>query len=138
MELYPAEIIIQLGLFLLIYWLLNRFVFRPFLTINQLRLEQTDLKIGEAEDKHDQAEKLQQEYEEAIAKAKIEAREQIQAAMETASSESKNILQEARSQGQDIFSTKKQEVSESKQAMIANIDAKVPQVADEIYSAIVQ
>jgi F-type H+-transporting ATPase subunit b len=103
---------IQIGLFLLLWLLLARFVFRPFLRLLEQREQQTDGVRTQALDLAEEAEKLKLTYEEAIAKATHDSQATKEALRQEAMHAREKLLAETREETARFLENARREIEE--------------------------
>jgi F-type H+-transporting ATPase subunit b len=111
----PALVITQAIGFLILLWLLNRFVFTPIFAI----LDERQKTIQETYDQLDQdrarMEETRRQYEERLAAIESDARERIQAAVKEAQQLRDNLVADAQKQAESIVESGRNEVERERQ-----------------------
>ena len=99
----PALLVTQIIGFAILYWLANRFAFKPIFGI--LAERQADIKLTYDQLDADRAtmERTRQEYEERLAGIEAQAREKIQQAIKEAQDLRAGIVSDAKKQGEVLL-----------------------------------
>ena len=111
----PALLITQIVGFLILLWLLNRFMFKPIFGI----LDERRLSIQETYDQLDRdraaMEQTRRQYEERLANIEHDARERIQAAVKEAQSLRDSLVSDAQRQAEAIIAQGRNESEQERQ-----------------------
>ena len=105
-------IFIQIGLFLVLWFLLARFVFRPFLRSLEDRENQTDGVLNEVQGLTEEAEHLKLTYEEAIATATRDGQAIKEALRQEAQQAREKLLAETRAEAARFLGNARREIEE--------------------------
>ena len=105
-------IFIQIGLFLVLWFLLARFVFRPFLRSLEDREKQTDGVLNEVQGLTEEAEQLKLTYEEAIATATRDGQAIKEALRQEAQQAREKLLAETRAEAARFLGNARREIEE--------------------------
>ncbi len=97
-----AEIITHIIAFLLLFWVVKAFAWRPVLRVLDERNRMIGETIGEAEEKERKAEVLRQEYQARLDRIEEEARARMNEAIEDGRRISDEIADKARSEAREI------------------------------------
>lgn len=105
-------IFIQIGLFLVLWFLLARFVFRPFLRSLEDREKQTDGVLNEVQGLTEEAEQLKLTYEESIATATRDGQAIKEALRQEAHQAREKLLAESRGEAARFLENARREIEE--------------------------
>ncbi len=130
----PNTFIIQFVLLLIIIWVLNKFIFKPYLAY-----------LDEWEDKHKKLEddynnidglikKAEEEKEEILLKAKERWKELVLEAEWVARQKKENLILEAEREASNIIETSKTDIEREKLDMLNSIKSKVVDLALKLNS----
>ncbi len=104
------QILSQALSFLILWWLLRRFAWRPLLTLLEARRRQIETSLSDAASRKAQLERLQAEYQSRLAKIDEEARVKIQQAILEGKRIALEVQEQARAQAQAILAKSKETV----------------------------
>lgn len=134
----PATIVVEMVGFILLLWLLKRFLWEP---VTQ-HLEQRRLDIAHTYDKVEQTrqemESLRNEYQQRLANIEAEARAQIQEAIKEAQQVREQILSEARQQAEKMMRDAQETIQYERQKALAEMRAQVVELTLLATSRILQ
>ncbi len=127
---------IQIGLFLLLWFLLSRFVFHPFLRMFEAREQKTEGIKSEAQSLADEAERLKAAYEQAIRKANEEGNAIKDSIRQEALQTRENLLAQAREETARFLQAARDEIEqdmqEGRQAAMIEAEGIATQMAEKI------
>ena len=107
------EILMQMANFVLLIWLLNKFLLKPLgKTLNQ-RSELIQTNIDDAAQKKETSEKILEEQKALLQKAHEEAKEVRKTAEETSKKEKELIMEQSKEEAQKLIATAKKEIETS-------------------------
>jgi F-type H+-transporting ATPase subunit b len=105
-----STLFFQIVNFLLLIWILNKLMFRPFLDLVERRKEETEGTRKKAEDITDHAEGVKGTYDAGIAEATSAAAAMSEAQRKAGREEGERILDEARSSSAGYLSSSRKEL----------------------------
>lgn len=125
----PALLITQIVGFLILLFLLNRFMFKPIFGILDQR--QADIKATYDQLEADRArmEETRRQYEQRLANIEAEAREKIQAAVQEAQGLRDNLVADARQQAETIVSQGRNDSERERQAAFLEMRGQIVAIA---------
>ena len=125
----PALLITQIVGFLILLFLLNRFMFKPIFGILDQR--QADIKATYDQLEADRArmEETRRQYEQRLANIEAEAREKIQAAVQEAQALRDNLVADARQQAETIVSQGRNDSERERQAAFLEMRGQIVAIA---------
>jgi len=125
----PALLLTQIVGFLILLYLLNRFMFKPIFGILDQR--QADIKATYDQLDADRArmEETRRQYEQRLAGIESEAREKIQAAVQEAQALRDNLVADARQQAETIVTQGRNESERERQAAFLEMRQQIVAIA---------
>ena len=136
MEFSIGQIAYQLVIFLLVWTILNAFVFQPWLRIEKRRQHETVLKEQEAAALKSRSQSIIERYNQAMDETRAEAERKIKQAQAQAMEQSKKIIQQARSQSQATFNQQRLDITEQQKQLEAKWHNEAERIADDVVQAI--
>lgn len=133
-----GQLFFQLAIFLAAVAILNRLVFRPLLVIRQRREEATVDRERSATLTSAKAEEMKEKYSQQIGQARHRAHQKVQEFVEEGQQHRKELLGEARREGQDLFTKKKSEVEARREELAESVRAEVGTLAEEVYATVLE
>jgi len=127
----PDLILVNTISFLILLWLLKRFLFKPITNVLDTRAEEITGSYKAAENEKATMERLRVEYEAKIADIAAEAREKIAAAINEGQAAKQQILAEARAKSEEILKRGGEELSRERDKAIIELRAQVVDLAIE-------
>ncbi len=100
--------------FLILMWLLHRFLYQPIIRAMDNRQRAIAERTQQAQQKTDQAERLAQEYRDKLAELETQRGKLMLAAREEAANERENLLAQARAESQSLSARWHQEIEREK------------------------
>ena len=133
----PALLITQIVGFLILLFLLNRFMFKPIFGILDQR--QADIKATYDQLEADRArmEETRRQYEQRLANIEAEAREKIQPAVQEAQALRDNLVADARQQAETIVSQGRNDSERERQAAFLEMRGQIVAIAMAAASKVV-
>ena len=125
----PVHLLIQILGFLVLYWLLSKFLFGPVQTMLATREEQIKSRLDEAEEKRQEMIRMRDDYEARVADIEAESRERIEEAMGQAQVARDELLSHAREQAQRIMERGHAEIQREKEKALVEIRDRVAELA---------
>jgi F-type H+-transporting ATPase subunit b len=120
---------LQVVNFLVLVWLLQRFLYRPVRDILEKRKRLSTEALAAAEEAKKEADAARQRYEEARAELATERQETLDAAHRASEAERTKRLDEARKEAQTIIETAHVSVAEERAKTLASLEADVADLA---------
>ncbi|MEO0205402.1 MAG: F0F1 ATP synthase subunit B [candidate division WOR-3 bacterium] len=121
----PLLLIAQIVNFLILLWILNRFLYKPILKLFKDRSSKIEDGIRTAERLKKQASEAEQKHKEYLEEAKKEAHRIIEQATKLGDEEKKKIIELANEESRKIVERTMQEISAEKQNIMADIKKEV-------------
>lgn len=100
--------------FLILMWLLRRFLYQPITRAMDNRQKTIAERAQEAQQRAEQSEQLAQDYRDKLAELETQRAELLAAAREQASAEREKLLQQAREESQNLSARWQQEIEREK------------------------
>lgn len=138
MDIQVTQIAIQLAIFLGIMIMMRQLVFKPLLRIVELRQHQTLDREREAKEILARSQSIIQKYDQSMSETRAEAQRKMQAAMQEATVQAKEIVGKARENGQDLFATKKNAMQQERLRLQGEMNQKVEHLADDFFKVVLQ
>lgn len=134
----PGLALWTLVIFLLFWWLMSRYAFRPMM--DGLRKREDNIKnaLGEAERAREEMANLKAENEKILAEAREERATMLREAKETKTSIINDAKEKAKEEAQRISVTAKQDIENEKQAALLEVKNSVGMMATEIAEKIIR
>ena len=132
------QILISLANLLIIFTILERFLFKPVQNVMAARQEQVDKLYGEAEEDRNAAQGMKQEYEARLATAREEADGIVKNAVQTAQRKGDAILAEANTQASRMKQKAEEEISMERKQMLMDVRSEISDIAVSIASKVVE
>ncbi|MGB9721110.1 MAG: F0F1 ATP synthase subunit B, partial [bacterium] len=121
----PLLLIAQIVNFLILLWILNRFLYKPILKLFKDRSTKIEDGIKTAENLKKQASEAEQKHKEYLEEAKKEAHRIIEQATKLGDEEKKKIIEVANEEARKIVDRTMQEINAEKQNIMADIKKEV-------------
>jgi F-type H+-transporting ATPase subunit b len=130
------SLFIQIGLFLLLWVFLSRFVFHPFLRMLEQREQRTDGTLNDAQNLAEEAEQLKASYEQAIAKSTEEGNAIKESIRREAAQTREQLLDQARQDTAHFLRTARTEIQveleKGRATAVIEAEAIAQQMAEKI------
>ncbi|MEO0094734.1 MAG: F0F1 ATP synthase subunit B [candidate division WOR-3 bacterium] len=121
----PLLLIAQIVNFLILLWILNRFLYKPILKLFKERSSKIEEGIKNAENLKKQAAEAEERHRQLIEEAKKEAHRIIEQATKLGDEEKKKIIELANEESRKIVERTMQEINAEKQNIMAEIKKEV-------------
>lgn len=138
MSFYWTTMLIQIGTFGVLYFLLNKYAFGPLFKMIEKRQNTIQDNLKKAEENRIQAEALLAEQKLAIDTAKKEAYEIVEAARQTSSRQADEALRQAKEEADRLKYDAMREIESEKQKAITAVRSQVATLSVLIASKIIQ
>lgn len=125
----PKTVLMQAVSFVVIYFLLRRYLFGPIGQMIQRRNQEVEDRLSRAEEAESSMVRARAEYEERIAQIEIEARNRIQEATAKAHEAREEIIAEGRQQAEKILERTRREIELEKEKLLLEIRDHVAEMA---------
>jgi len=125
----PVHLLIQVTGFLVLYWLLSKFLFGPVQNMLATREKAIQSRLDEAEEKRQEMIQMRDDYEARIANIEAEARERIEDAVKQAQVARDELLAHARQQAERIMERGHAEIQREKEKALVEIRDQVAELA---------
>lgn len=128
----------QLFAFLVLFFLLSKFAFKPLVKVIQERQDYIEKQIRTAEDQRAEAEKLQAEHRQEMVKAREEALEIVERARKQSEKQASDILAAAKTETDRMKEAAKQEIVKEKELALAELRDQIGSLSVLIASKIIE
>jgi len=125
----PALLLTQVIGFLILLWLLNRFMFKPIFGILDQRQADIKATYDQLDDDRARMEQTRRQYEQRLAGIEAEAREKIQDAVKEAQALRDNLVADARNQAEAIVVQGRSENERERQAAFLEMRRQIVSLA---------
>ena len=133
----PDLILVNIISFLILLWLLKRYLFGPISTVLEQRADQIRSDYKAAEDEKARMEQLRSEYEAKMADVAAEARAEIAGAITEGQETKQQIIAEARAKVEEILSRGQEELTREREKVLLELRAQVVDLAIEAAGRVV-
>ncbi|MBN2082059.1 F0F1 ATP synthase subunit B [bacterium] len=117
---FPVLISSLIG-FAVLWWVLQKFLWKPVLNIIDERRESIEQAFQEVDDARDDVEKLKAEYEEHLSKIHAEAQAKVQEAVEKGQQIAAEIRQDAEAQREKLLAKTQEDIAREKDKALAEM-----------------
>lgn len=131
---YPVQIIS----FLILVWIIAKFAWKPLLNMMEKRRQNIADNLAKAEQERKEAERIKQEYQEAMVKARQEAKAIIEKATKDSEKRASEILEKARQENELLKQAALSEIEREKQKAVAEVRVQVIEMSMAIAEKIIQ
>lgn len=125
----PQILVIQAVGFLLLLWLLWKFLWGPVHSILEARRQDIIQTYDKIEADRQEMERLKEEYEQRLAHIEMEARERIQTALQEAHQLRDQIIEEARHQGRELITRAQEQMRLEREKVLTELRTYVADLA---------
>lgn len=132
------NILITVISFLILYWLLSRYAFKPLFGIMEKRKETVLNDLKQAEKDRKAAAELIQEQRKAIEQARAEALEIIENSRKTSAKTAEDMIEAAKSESARLKESALQDIENEKNQAIAELRSELGQMSVKIASKIIE
>ena len=132
------KLLFQIANFLLLLWLLNRFLFKGVVQMLDERSKRIGKGLEDAEAAARDRELARAEREAAVAEARKEAAEMLASANKIATDTRNEILEEARAEAEKVTERAREEINAEKERAMAELRAQVANLALDAASKLVR
>jgi len=130
--------IFQMVIFFALFYLLNRFLFRPILEVLEERRKKTEGKLKEARATDEEVEKGMNDYERRLKETALKAQEEFAAARKEAVERGKAAVEKARLEADEELKEAVGELNKTKEAAFQRLREQVPGISKEIAEKILE
>ena len=124
--------------FLLLVWVLSKFAWKPLMKIMEDRRNHIEASLAQAEQERRQAEKIRQEYQADMLKARQEAQEVIARATKISEERAEEILTQARAEAEKIKQAAMLDIEREKDRAIAEVRGQVASLSVAVAERIIR
>lgn len=124
--------------FLILFLVLRKYAFGPIFAMLQARQDNIRQNLDEAQSRRDEMVRLQQEYEERLAKIEDEARNKIQAAVREAQAARDEIMQRAQADAQAIVARGQGDIERQRQQAMVEMRDQLADLAIQAASRVIR
>ena len=125
----PAALLIAIGTFLLLWWILAKTLFGPIRNIQQQRADEIAGNLAQAQKEREAMQGRRQELEERLARIEAEERDRIQQATAAAHGARDQILAEARERAEKIIAESAEAIDRQSEHALAELRDEVADLA---------
>jgi F-type H+-transporting ATPase subunit b len=129
---------IQIGAFLILYFLLQKFAFGPLFGMMEKRRQHVKDQIETAENNRKQAEQLLEEQKQALQQTRKEAHDIIEQATQTGSKQADDIIAAARAESTRVKEEAIRDIENEKNKAVAALRSQVSAMSVLIASKIIE
>jgi len=115
--------------FLLLWWLMSRFLFGPVMGLLRGREQDIRTTYDAADAERAKAEQFRADYEKRLAEIEAEARARIQAAVKEAESAKDQIMSDARNRSEDILRRGQEQLDREREKTLAQLREEVVDIS---------
>ena len=130
--------IFQMVIFFVLFYFLNRFLFRPILEVLEERRKKTEGKLKEARATDEEVEKGINDYERRLKETALKAQEEFAAARKEAVERGKAAVEKARLEADEELKEAVGELNKTKEATFQRLREQVPGISKEIAEKILE
>ncbi|TJY41885.1 F0F1 ATP synthase subunit B [Cohnella pontilimi] len=138
MTLNLANFFIQLIAFAILFWLLQRYAFKPLFGVMEKRRQMVLEQMESAQKNRDEANQYIEEQRQALQQARKEAYDIIEQAKSTGSKQADDILKAARSETERLKEEAARDIENEKNKAVAALKAQVSGLSVLIASKIIE
>lgn len=131
---YPAQILS----FLVLVWILKKFAWKPLMGVMEKRRQFIEENLANAEHERKEAERIRQEYQEEMLKARQEAQAIIEKATKNSEERATEILAEARMETEKMKQAALADIERERDKAIADVRAQVVDMSIAVAEKIIQ
>lgn len=124
-----GTMLVQLGVFLILFLLLRKYAFGPLMRVMNERAQYIENQVTSAEKARQDAEKLAEEHRASIAKAKQEASEMIENARRTGEKQAADIIAAAEAEAKRVKEEALADITREKEQAIAELRNQVGELS---------
>lgn len=124
--------------FLVLVWLLWRFLYRPVKAVIEKRKELTERAFAEADTRKDAAEAARQRFEEAQAELARERQDMLKKIHEEQQAERREILEEAKREADKLLESTREAIAEERESALREMRGEVAALAVELASGLLE
>jgi len=129
LNIKPALLLSQIAGFVILFWILKRFMFGPIARILEEREQKVREHLERAEREREAMTRSRAEYDQRLAQIEAEARDRIQQAIQQANAIREEIVQQARSEGERILARSRAEIEHEKQKALVELRDRMAELA---------
>lgn len=118
--------------FLVLVWLLQRFLYKPVARIIEKRRQEADKAMQEAERAKTEAEAARQDYERRIAEVAAERKRVLDEAHDTIGAERQAVLDDARKEAEELIETARENIEKEKSAALKSLKGQIAELAGDM------
>ena len=122
-------LIVMIATFLLVYWILARFVWKPLTNMMEKRRTNIEDMLSQAENDRQEAERIRLEYQEELRRAHQEAQVLIEKATKAAEVRTDEIMEQARLDAEKTKQTAFAQIETERVRALAEIQAQVADIS---------
>ncbi|MGL4819951.1 MAG: F0F1 ATP synthase subunit B [Bacilli bacterium] len=132
-----GTVVAQLGIFLILLFLLRKYAFGPLMKIMQDRENHIANQLDEAERNSVESKKLIEEQRELVRQARLDSQEQFEKAKRLAEEQKQGIIAEARKEAEQIKESAVRDIALEKEAAMKELKNEIASISLLIASKVV-
>ena len=133
-----SEIVAQIVSFLILFFLMKRFAWRPFIKVLDDRRSRIASEFKKIDDAKSEAQAIRADYEARLSSIETEARARIQAAVEEGRKAAEEIRQDAREESEKIFVKAQESIKAEVAKAEENLKDKIVNLTVDIAGKVIQ
>ncbi|SDS96747.1 F-type H+-transporting ATPase subunit b [Paenibacillaceae bacterium GAS479] len=133
-----TSFVYAMGAFIILYWLMSRYAFKPLFAVMEQRRQMVLEQMNAAENSRKEASAEMEAQKQALAQARQEANEIIEKARVTSTKQADNIVDTARSEATRLKDEAVRDIESEKNKAIASLRSEVGSISVAIASKIVE
>ncbi len=133
-----ADLLVNIIGFLIVWWVLARFVFGPIRSIKAAREKEIADNLQAAQSRREEMEALRKEYEQRLAQIEKEQRDRIEEATRQAHLAREQILAEARAESEKLIARGQAEIAREREKAMVELRDQVADLAIEAAEAVLR
>jgi len=137
-NLVPSSFFIQLIAFGILFFLLQRYAFKPLLGVMERRRQLVKEQVENAENSRKEAERLLEEQKQALQQARKEAYDMIEQAKLTGARQAEEILRAAREEAERLKAEAVRDIEREKEKALASLRAEIGGLSVRIAEKIIE
>ena len=130
--------IVQIISFLILVWILKRFAWKPLMGMMEKRRQLIEDSLANAERERNEAERIRQEYQEEMLKARQEAKTIIEKATKESEQRAVEILAEARKENERLKQAALSDIEREREKAVAELRSQVVDMSIAVAEKIIQ
>lgn len=138
MQIYPADILINIINITVLFLLLRRILWKPINGFLSARTERIRLELENASMTNAEAEGLKQEYAQRMEGIEARGRELMRESQTKAAEEAEEIIRDAKAEGEHLLHDARERIAEEKERAVIRARNEVAQLATDMAARILK